>query len=141
MNPNINLYKLFGVRPDATPEEIKAAYRERIRIAHTDVGGTTEAASQLNVAYGILGNDGEHAAYRTARQAWAAKQQAILCRNCGEANRISGNGTPVCGSCKAQLAHPDQFGQFKAAAIEMANEVGTAVMKRLTSELKRRIAQ
>lgn len=141
MNPSVNLYKILGVRPDATPQQMKAAYRDKIKVAHTDVGGTHEESSDLNVAYTILSNDRDHAAYRAARAEWGANRQAVFCPNCGEANRIAGIGNPICGHCKAELTHPDQFGQFKMAAVQMASEVGTALLLKLTSELKRRIGQ
>jgi hypothetical protein len=41
---------ILGVGPDATPKEIKAAYRRLIRMAHPDKGGTTGLATQLNAA-------------------------------------------------------------------------------------------
>ncbi len=41
---------LLGVGPQATPEEIEAAYRRLMRTAHPDTGGTTGLAAQLNAA-------------------------------------------------------------------------------------------
>jgi hypothetical protein len=41
---------ILGVGPDATEEEIQAAYSRLIRMAHPDKGGTTGLASQLNAA-------------------------------------------------------------------------------------------
>lgn len=41
---------ILGVTPDATLEEIKAAYARLIRMAHPDVGGTEGLAAQLNAA-------------------------------------------------------------------------------------------
>jgi DnaJ domain len=41
---------ILGVSPDATLEEIKAAYGRLIRMAHPDVGGTEGLAAQLNAA-------------------------------------------------------------------------------------------
>ena len=41
---------ILGVGPDATPKEVKAAYRRLIRMAHPDKGGTTGLATQLNAA-------------------------------------------------------------------------------------------
>jgi hypothetical protein len=41
---------ILGVGADATPKEIKAAYRRLIRMAHPDKGGTTGLATQLNAA-------------------------------------------------------------------------------------------
>ncbi|WP_372785664.1 J domain-containing protein [Phenylobacterium sp.] len=41
---------LLGVEPDATPDEIQAAYTRLMRMAHPDKGGTTGLAMQLNAA-------------------------------------------------------------------------------------------
>jgi ribosomal protein L37AE/L43A len=134
---SVNLYRILKVRADATQDQIKAAYRSRIRKAHTDAGGTQQEAAAVNSAYETLQH--HHAAYREARAVWAAKRQAVICPSCGEANRITGLGVPICGECKVALNHPDQFRQFKLAAVAMANEVGAALLQKLSSELKRRI--
>lgn len=42
--------QILGVGPDATREEIQAAYRRLIRMAHPDSGGTAGLAAQLNAA-------------------------------------------------------------------------------------------
>jgi hypothetical protein len=41
---------ILGVGPDATQEEIQAAYSRLIRMAHPDKGGTSGLAAQLNAA-------------------------------------------------------------------------------------------
>jgi hypothetical protein len=41
---------ILGVDAEATPKEVKAAYRRLIRMAHPDKGGTTGLATQLNAA-------------------------------------------------------------------------------------------
>jgi fatty acid desaturase len=41
---------LLGVDADATDEDIEAAYRRLMRMAHPDTGGTTGLARQLNAA-------------------------------------------------------------------------------------------
>jgi hypothetical protein len=41
---------ILGVGAEATPKDIKAAYRRLIRMAHPDKGGTTGLATQLNAA-------------------------------------------------------------------------------------------
>lgn len=41
---------MLGVGPDATREEIQAAYTRLMRLAHPDKGGTSGLAAQLNAA-------------------------------------------------------------------------------------------
>lgn len=41
---------ILGVGPDATREEIQAAYTRLMRLAHPDKGGTSGLAAQLNAA-------------------------------------------------------------------------------------------
>jgi hypothetical protein len=41
---------ILGIGPEATPEEIQAAYTRLMRRAHPDQGGTTGLATQLNAA-------------------------------------------------------------------------------------------
>lgn len=43
-------WQVLGVGPSATPAEIDAAWRELMRAAHPDRGGTTAAATRLNTA-------------------------------------------------------------------------------------------
>ncbi len=42
--------QILGVGPNATREEIQAAYKRLIRMAHPDSGGTAGLAAQLNAA-------------------------------------------------------------------------------------------
>lgn len=41
---------ILGVGPEATEDEVQAAYTRLIRMAHPDKGGTTGLAAQLNAA-------------------------------------------------------------------------------------------
>lgn len=51
MTVNKKLYNLLGVDPEATQNEIKAAYRSKARIAHPDVGGTEQQFQELQEAF------------------------------------------------------------------------------------------
>lgn len=57
-------YEVLGVRPDATSEAIRAAYRERARLVHPDrPGGASDAMVRLNEAYHTLNDPGRRALY------------------------------------------------------------------------------
>ena len=44
-------YETLGIKPDATPEQIRKARRQRASSAHPDKGGTAEAFSAARGAY------------------------------------------------------------------------------------------
>ena len=46
--------EILGVGPDATEEEIRAAHRRLMKVAHPDVGGSAWLAKQLNLARDTL---------------------------------------------------------------------------------------
>lgn len=57
-----DLYDELGVSRDATPDEIRAAYRKRAKEPHPDAGGDAEKFGALTKAYNVL-----HDADRRAR--------------------------------------------------------------------------
>ena len=57
MNDNINYYELLGIKKDATPEEIKKAYRMQAKKWHPDLNKDKDASKismQLNEAKEVL---------------------------------------------------------------------------------------
>lgn len=56
-------YEILGVEPDASAEEIKAAYRLLVKTTHPDAGGDPEAFHQLSMAYNILSDVEERRLY------------------------------------------------------------------------------
>jgi DnaJ-class molecular chaperone len=74
-----DLYRSLGVRPSATAEELKAAYRAAIKKVHPDVNDgrpeATREAQRLNAAYEILADPASRAAYDRALRAKAARRR------------------------------------------------------------------
>lgn len=58
-----DLYELLGVPRDASPDDIKRAYRRQARQHHPDAGGDEEAFKQITHAYQVLSDPQKRARY------------------------------------------------------------------------------
>jgi curved DNA-binding protein CbpA len=58
-----NLYDILGVSKDATPEEIKTAYRNLAKIHHPDKGGSEKEFNRIQTAYDVLSDGKRRAKY------------------------------------------------------------------------------
>lgn len=77
MPDTTDLYALLGVRRDASPEEIKRAYRKLARQHHPDVSGSDgseEHFKQVSAAYEILSDPGKRQQYDMFGSGGAAGQ-------------------------------------------------------------------
>lgn len=54
MEDGVNHYEVMGLRPGASPAEIRAAYRELSKLVHPDLGGDDYQFSVLEESYRIL---------------------------------------------------------------------------------------
>jgi hypothetical protein len=52
--PESDPYVVLGVPRDATTDQIRTAYRARMKAVHPDAGGSERSAASVNAAYGIL---------------------------------------------------------------------------------------
>lgn len=50
----VNPYEVLGIRRDATPDEARRGYRNRVKKAHPDAGGSEEEFVQLSTALAIV---------------------------------------------------------------------------------------
>lgn len=59
----MNPYEVLGVAREATPAQIRGAYRKLAKKAHPDVGGDAEAFARLNACYELLMDPARRARY------------------------------------------------------------------------------
>lgn len=96
-----NYYKVLGVAPVATVEQIKTSYYALARQHHPDHGGKVADMAALTEAYAVLGDAARRKVYDakrkllgrpcsackgagvTYRQRSFTKREAVACRVCG----------------------------------------------------------
>lgn len=103
----LNYYAFLGVRPDASSEEVKSAYRQAARETHPDLHGEADRFQQLQAAYAVLRDPVQRMRYDEARRDWMRHMGAVGCMACGHANRItrrpSASEMVRCWHCRTPL--------------------------------------
>jgi curved DNA-binding protein len=71
----MDYYSILGVNRNATPEQIKAAYRKLAMKHHPDRGGDHTTFAQINSAYEVLSNSDKKSAYDNPQPNFNNRQQ------------------------------------------------------------------
>ena len=91
MSTDFDLYAALGVGQDASPDEIRGAYRRAARASHPDLhpGDATAAErfKRVQIAYEVLGDPQRRAAYDAPRTSTTADVSVSLARELGETVR------------------------------------------------------
>jgi len=69
----ITYYQLLGIRPDASADEVKAAYRRSMKLVHSDRGGSDDQARLIIDAYEQLKDPQRRSVYDAALGGRAAE--------------------------------------------------------------------
>lgn len=119
----VSLYDKLGVPPDATPDEIKKAYRSLAQSKHPDrQGGSTEAFVEIQKAYDVLG-DTERRAHYDATGDDGVDRTAQVAREIA-ATAVAGVLAEAIRSCSdTQLAQLNIPGMAKEALQKQARSL------------------
>ena len=95
----INLHLVLGLRPTATPEELRTAYRQYARDTHPDTGGDARQFHEVREAYETLRDPAKRQAWQARYEAWALQHGAEVCKECFTAQRRRKTGNcEICGT-------------------------------------------
>lgn len=76
MGATRNLYDVLGVDPAASPAELRAAYRRKLRSTHPDVGGDADSFREVLAAWERLGTPEARRSYDHAMAVLAYRDAA-----------------------------------------------------------------
>lgn len=103
-------YDELGVSPTATADQIRRAYRRRIRAVHPDTRhGDEEAAKAANAAYAVLADPRRRQAYDESRNSRRDATSAPV--------RAQSSSCPYCGIDLSRLVSVDDHLSGHAAAV------------------------
>lgn len=111
MNPMHNYYLDLLLRPGATPEAVRSAYRTITRLTHSDRhNGSETYRPQFEAAveaWKVLGNPQIRSQYESQRAQWLSSVHSVECIGCGEALRLKQDSRQQrCPMCKMTVSSP-----------------------------------
>ena len=111
MNPMHNYYLDLLLRPGATPEAVRSAYRTITRLTHSDRhNGSETYRPQFEAAveaWKVLGNPSIRSQYESQRAQWLSSVHSVECTGCGEALRLKQDCRQQrCPMCKMTVSSP-----------------------------------
>lgn len=119
---NKNPYDILGVEPDATPDEIKKAYKDKAKLYHPDITKDDgEAFKELTWAYEILSNADQKTYYdqfgQDPNSEEAARTNIIMNSLCKIFDDIAQNLSPD------ELERYDLIGTMKKAIKQKISDI------------------
>lgn len=118
-----NPYEVLGVAPTASDDELKKAYRRRLREAHPDTGGSSAEFDRVQQAWQRIGTPSARAAYDTGSDS-ASGGGASWAHGAGAGGGVRGRGD----SRPNATSHGHPGGYFRERYLDLIREwVGRGV--------------
>lgn len=109
-------YEVLGVSPTASDEELKRAYRARLRAAHPDTGGSAAEFDRVQQAWQRVGTPAARRAYDTGADAGAGSPGSTW------AQSSSGGGMRRGDTRPGAKAHGHPGGWYREQFLDLMNE-------------------
>lgn len=133
-----NLYLVLGLRPGATLDEIRSAYRLRARDTHPDHGGDPDDFAEVTDAYNTLRDEQRRTAWETDYRERAKRCNATICESCFSAQRRGGAPCRVCGEPiddGAAFRLPPRLERLKTDVLEQLGDSAIEIGARIGDEI------
>lgn len=126
----LNLYLVLGLRPGATLDEFRSAYRLRARDTHPDHGGDPDDFAEVSEAYNTLRDPERRKAWETSYRDRAKRCNAAICERCFSAQHQGGQDCRICGekmpeAPAASFRLPPRLDRLRA---DLADQLGDAAI-------------
>ncbi len=126
----LNLWLVLGLKPGASLDEIRSAYRLRARDTHPDHGGDPDDFAEVSEAYSTLRDDERRKAWEADYRERARRCNAAICNGCFSAQRREGNHCRICGERMpedpaASFRLPPRLERLRA---DLADQLGDAAI-------------
>lgn len=125
----IDHYRVLGVSPDSTPDQIKLAWRELARRHHPDKGGDSDMFKSIKASYEVLSDPGSRRAFDLGRKA-----ASTLTCSCG---KVKLPGSDLCAWCslrRSQVHHEAEAQQSRERRRKRVREFAGKIFSSSPSE-------
>ena len=127
-----NLYGVLGIKPSASAEEMKAAYRKLAMQHHPDRNPGGDARfKEIGAAYEVLSDAETREQFDRAWREWLRARNAFPCEGCGGGVRVpaGASGRLRCHTCKHEFVVQAPSGNSGAEVPSMMASVATTLRR------------
>ena len=138
----LNPYLVLGIRPGASPDELRSAYRDRARETHPDHGGDADSFAEVREAYEVLRDEQRRTAWESTYRQKASALGATICECCFTAQkRTSDLCCRVCGEAwpvepkKESVRLPPRLDRLRQDLLDRLGETAIDMGARIGDEI------
>ncbi|MEF2976063.1 DnaJ domain-containing protein [Subtercola sp. YIM 133946] len=143
-------YEVLGVSPSSTEDELRRAYRQRLREAHPDTGGTPEAFHAVQEAWEQVGTPADRAAYDAGSGVRGAAPDARASSYAAGGRASAGQGAAGTSPKARSYGHPGGeerehyltlMREWVGRGVELKDPYDPALVRSAPQEIRRWLAK